>query len=180
MAMKKIFLSLLVLAAAGARAAGRGGEELFARVVASPAAVCAGDSALFSVVLYATAPIARAECATKFRVDGRGGSGVRKLEVDRDATASRVRENGRVYYTLVWAQYVVSPRGAGKYTVPPQRFKATLRRAVRVPDLFDRMMGAEPEYREERVTGGSEAFAFEVKEKPLRSTREMMRSGSVL
>jgi len=39
------------------------------------------------------------------------------------------------------------------------------------------MMGAQPEYKHIKVQGSSEAFTFEVTEKPLRSTQEMMRSG---
>ncbi len=158
-------------------AAARDGERLFARVVAEPSEIYAGDSTLVSVVLYSTAPVASAECSTKFRVNGKGKSDVRQLAVNRDATASRVREGGRVYHTLVWAQYVVALHDVAKYTVPQQKFKATLRRAVRVPDMFDRMMGVQPEYRETRVEGVSEELTLEAKEKPLRSTQEMMRSG---
>ena len=45
-----------------------------------------------------------------------------------------------------------------------------------MPDLFDQMMGAQPQYREVKVQGSSSTFTFEVKQKPLRSTQEMMRS----
>ena len=86
-----------------------------------------------------------------------------------------------MYYTLVWNQYVVAPQKTGTYTIPVQKFKATLQRVVRMPDLFDQMMGAQPEYQNVKVQGVSKTFTFEVKEKPLRSTQDMMRtSGGVL
>ncbi len=177
--MKKTFLTLLLLAACtlAIHAAGKDGETLFARLVAEPSEIYAGDSTLVSVVLYASAPIAKAECTTKFRLSGRGKSEMRQLSIDRDATASRVREGRNIYYTLVWAQYVVALHDVGKYSVPQQKFKATLRRTVRMPDMFDRIMGAQPEYRETQVAGESETLTLEAKEKPLRSTQEMMRSG---
>ena len=50
-----------------------------------------------------------------------------------------------------------------------------------MPDLFDQMMGAQPEYQNVKVQGESKTFTFEVKEKSLRSTQDMMRtSGGVL
>ena len=76
---------------------------------------------------------------------------------------------------------MVAPQKTGTYTIPVQKFKATLQRVVRMPDLFDQMMGAQPEYQNVKVQGESKTFTFEVKEKPLRSTQDMMRtSGGVL
>lgn len=153
--------------------------ELQVRILPDRNTLYAGDSMLVSVVLYASAPIAKAECTTSFEVKGK--CRVRKLDINRDATASRVREGRRIFYTLVWAQYVVAPDKAGKYIIPAQKFKATLQEVVRMPDLFDQMMGARPEYRELKATAASEAFTFLVTEKPLRSTQDMMRgNGTIL
>lgn len=165
------FVSSLSLAASG-------DKDFFVRIMPDREAVYAGDSMIVSVLLYAKAPIARAESLSDFKINGK--CRVRRLDIDRDATASRVREGHNIYYTLVWAQYVVAPAKAGSYTVPRQKFKAVLQEVVSMPDLFDQMMGARPEYREYKAAGQSEAFTFEAKEKPLRSTREMMRNTQVL
>jgi len=175
--MKKYILLLLALLLVLPLAAKDKGE-LQVRIVPDRATAYAGDSMLVSVVLYASAPIAKAECTTDFTVKGK--CRLRKLNINRDATASRVREGGKIYYTLVWAQYVVAPAATGNYSIPAQKFKATLQEVVRMPDLFDQMMGVRPEYREYQVTGSSEVFSFKVTEKPLRSTQEMINNGGTV
>ena len=176
--MKRLLIPLLLmLMVLPLRAATK--DVLFARILPDRTTLYAGDSMLVSVVLYATAPIAKAECTSQFVVKGK--CDVRKLDIDRNATAGRTREGRQMYYTLVWKQYVVAPQKTGTYTIPVQKFKATLQRVVRMPDLFDQMMGAQPEYQNVKVQGESKTFTFEVKEKPLRSTQDMMRtSGGVL
>lgn len=155
------------------------GEQLFARIIPDRETIYAGDSLLVSIVLYATSPIAKAECSTDFAVKGKCTT--RKIDINRNATAGRTREGRTVYYTLVWNQYVIAPTQPGKLTIPTQKFKATLQKVVSMPDLFDQMMGAQPEYKEIKVQGSSEPFTIEVTEKPRRSTQEMMRNrGGVL
>lgn len=165
-----LFIAVLALQVRAAEDA-----HLFARIIPDRDVVYAGDSILVSVVLYATSPIAKAESTTDFMVKGKCST--RKLPINRNATAGRTREGQNIYYTLVWNQYVVAPTHAGKYTIPVQKFKATLQKVVRMPDFFDQMMGAQPEYKNIKVQGASKAFTFEVTEKTLRSTQEMMRSG---
>lgn len=154
-------------------------SDFFVRILSDREQVYAGDSMLVSVVLYAPHPITQAEAKDNFKVSG-GKCGLRPLSINRNATAGRVREGQQVYYTLVWAQYVVSPSSTGKYKISSVKFDATLQQTVRMPDLFDQMMGARPEYKEISVSAKSDVFTFEVKEKPLRSTRDMMRTGIVL
>lgn len=153
-------------------------NEFFVRVHQDRTNVYMGDSALVSVVLYATSPIATAECTSKFTVKGK--CRLRKLNINRDATKSRVREGNRIYYTLVWSQYVVAPLRTETLVVPSLKFKATLRETLNMPDWIDQMMGAQPEYRDVKVSGHSEPLKIEVKEKPLRTTREMMSDGVVI
>lgn len=175
--MKRLLIPLLLmLMVLPLRAATK--DVLFARILPDRTTLYAGDSMLVSVVLYATAPIAKAECTSQFVVKGK--CDVRKLDIDRNATAGRTREGRQMYYTLVWNQYVVAPQKTGTYTIPVQKFKATLQRVVRMPDLFDQMMGATPEYKEHKEKGTSETFTFEAKEKPRRSTQEILRSGGTM
>lgn len=172
--MNRFILSLLLLIVFALPMSAERKAELFARILPDREQVYAGDSVLLSVVLYASDPIAKAESTTTFGVKGKAS--VRKLNINRNATAGRTRENGRFYYTLVWNQYVVAPTQPGTYTIGVQKFKATLQQVIAMPDLFDQMMGAQPQYREVKVQGSSPTFTFEVKQKPLRSTQEMMRS----
>lgn len=179
--MKRLILLMLAVWSLSLHAGEKKNDaEFFARIVPDRETVYAGDSMLVSVVLYATYPIAKAECTTDFKVKGNGNCRTRKLSINRNATASRVRENGRIYYTLVWAQYVVAPATTGKYTIPQQKFKGTLQQVVSMPDMFDQMMGARPQYKNHSVNGSSESFSFEATEKPLRSTQELMHSSGTL
>lgn len=152
--------------------------ELQIRIVPDRNEIYAGDSMLVSVVLYASAPIAKAECSTDFSVKGK--CHVRKIDINRNATAGRVREGRKIYYTLVWAQYVVAPTRTGSFAIAPQKFKATLQEVVSMPDLFDQMMGAQPKYRELKAEAASDTYNFTVTEKPLRSTQEMMQGGGTV
>ena len=123
---------LLMLMVLPLRAATK--DVLFARILPDRTTLYAGDSMLVSVVLYATAPIAKAECTSQFVVQGK--CDVRKLDIDRNATAGRTREGRQMYYTLVWNQYVVAPQKTGTYTIPVQKFKATLQRLPALPSPF--------------------------------------------
>lgn len=152
--------------------------DFFVRLIPDREAVYTGDSMMVSVVLYSAYPVAKAESVNDFSVKGK--CGVRRLPINRDATVGRVRENGRVYYTMVWAQYVLAPAKTDTYTVPAQKFKATLQQVVRMPDLFDQMMGARPEYREHKVSASSKALTFKATDKPLRTTQEVLRSGGTV
>lgn len=172
------YLFILLLSACSLYAKGERESEFFARILPDRSEVYAGDSMLVSVVLYASAPIAEAQCSSQFTINGKKRARVRKLNINRNATASRIRENNKVYYTLVWAQYVVAPTSTGTYTIPSLKFSGTLQYADYIPDLFDQMMGARPQYHKKEVKGKAPDFTFEVKEKPLRSTQDIMRSGT--
>lgn len=177
-AMNKI-ISILFLLLTSLSLQAQQKAEFFARILPDREQVYAGDSMLVSVVLYSTYPIAKAECSTHFDIKGK--CSLRKLNIDRNATAGRTREGKKVYYTLVWNQYVITPDKVGTYTIPTQKFKATLQQIVSMPDMFNQMMGARPEYRNIKVQGEASTFKFEVTEKPLRSTQEMMRNrGGIL
>lgn len=170
-----LLLTLTLAATLGLHAEEK--ETFFVRIVPQGDNLIVGDSMLVSVVLYASHPIAKAESNSKFDPKGAKCS-VRKLPIDRDATASRVREGRNIYYTLVWNEYVVAPKQTGKLTIPAQKFTAILQQVVRMPDLFGQMMGERPEYKTVKVSAASKPFTIEAKERPLRSTQEMLRQGS--
>lgn len=150
----------------------------FVRVHPERETLYVGDSMLVSVVIYSTDPISKA--TTKDKLEIKGNCSIRRIPINREASAGRIREGGKLFHTLVWAQYMVAPAKKGRYEIKSMKFKANLQHVVSMPDWFDQMMGAQPEYRYYKAEGSSEVFKFEVKEKPLRNTREMMKSGRVL
>lgn len=180
--MKRILSILLLLCSVMSLSAKGGEPEFFARIIPDRKQVIAGDSMLVSVVLYAQYPIAEAECTNALKIVSKGKATCRsrRLSINRDATASRTRENGRIYYTLVMDQYVVAPSAAASYSIQPLKFKAKLQEVVSMPDLFDQMMGARPEYRTHQASTTSSPFTFEACPKPTRSTEEMIQSGATL
>lgn len=180
--MKRFIFFLFVLCATFQLSAKDNAPAFFARIIPDRPQVTAGDSMLISVVLYAQYPIAQAECTSTFQVNGKGKATCRsrRLPINRDATANRVRENGHTYFTLVMDQYVVAPSAPASYSIQPLKFKAKLQEVVSMPDLFDQMMGAMPEYKNHNVQTTSSTFTFEAQPKPTRSTKEMIRSGATL
>lgn len=180
--MKRIYSILILLSCVFSLSAKGGEPGFFARIIPDRQQVIAGDSMLVSVVLYAQYPIAEAECTNTLKITSKGKATCksRRLPINRDATASRTRENGRIYYTLVMDQYVVAPSAATSFSIQPLKFKAKLQEVVSMPDFFDQMMGARPEYRTHQVSATSDTFTFEASPKPTRSTQEMIRSGATL
>ena len=180
--MKRIYSILILLCCVLSMSAKSGEPGFFARIIPDRQQVIAGDSMLVSVVLYAQYPIAEAECTNTLKITSKGKATCksRRLPINRDATASRTRENGRIYYTLVMDQYVVAPSEATSFSIQPLKFKAKLQEVVSMPDFFDQMMGARPEYRTHQVSTTSDTFTFEASPKPTRSTQEMIRSGATL
>lgn len=178
--MKRAFTILCFLLVTLPLIAGRDDAVLFARIHPERSTLYAGDSMLVTIMLYASAPIVQAECTSDFSIKGSHKMRFRSLPLNRAATASQVREGAFVYYTLVWAQYVVSPTSVGDYTIPSQKFKATLQRIDQMPSWFDRMMGARPKVTELEASGKSQPLTIKVTERPLRSTQEIMRSGKTI
>lgn len=154
--------------------------KVFARVVPEKSEIYVGDSMLVSVMLYASLPIESAKAKDDLEVKSKGRFQLRKLPIHRELTAGRTVEDGQILYTLVWAQYIFTPKGTGSYRIPEMKFEATLQEILRIPDFMDRMFGAQPEVRTHRINGGSEELEIEVIERPLRTTLEMMQGGNVL
>lgn len=149
-------------------------SDFFVRAVPDRSEVIAGDSLLVSYVVYAAAPIASLESNDEPKV--RNGR-LRRLPVRREATSSRVMENGRVYYTLVWSQYVVAPKGVGEVTLSPCEFKGTLHVYPAPRDPFEAFFGTNEPPRKVKVKAHSEKLQISVKPKPKRSNSDLSRGG---
>lgn len=158
-------------------AKGRDDVEFFVRAIPDRHTVVAGDSCLVSYVLYSSAPIA--EAASDDEVKVRHAS-LRRIALRRESTAGRVVENGRRYYTLVWAQYVVAPQRMGTVTLPACRFRAVLNVPEAPRDPFEAFFGT-TRSRAVKAEAASAKLDIKVVEKPRRTTQELLRgSGTVM
>ncbi len=174
---KKLALILLPLFLLSSALWGRDKTDVdfFVRVVARPSEVIVGDSTLVSYVLYATAPFSDiSEKSDKFKVRG---ANVRRIRY-RSGT-SRVVENGKVYYSMVGAQYVVAPDAVGKISIPSCAFEAVFRFRRSSGHPLEEFFGYGGKVIEVKQTAKSDALEITVKEKPRRTTREMMREGVI-
>lgn len=148
--------------------------DCFARVVANPNAVIIGDSLLVSYVVYASAPVGEVKGPDRVKVKG---AGVRRLPVNARTAQSRVVENGRMYYTKVWAQYVVAPEDLGTLTIPAVEAEVTFRFRKSSGDPWADFFRENSEIVEVTKKVKNEPLKVEVKEKPRRTSRELMRDG---
>lgn len=146
----------------------------FVRAIPDRREIIIGDSLLVSYVLYSSAPFSRVESNDPVKVkDAR----VRPLRIDRDATAGRTMENGRTYYTLVWAQYVVTPEQEGEITLPACDFSATLLLYPAPRDPFEAFFGTTGKPREVKAKAKNDKLRLIVKPKPKRTNEELRRQG---
>lgn len=150
--------------------------DFFVRTFCDRNEIHSGDSTLVSYVLYATAPFAKVDCKTEMKVKN---ARIRALNINRRSAQGRTVENGTVYYTMVWEQYVVASDKVGSIRIPSLQFEAEFqfRRRPRTP--FEDFFGSsEPPLTVQKKTRNEET-EISVKEKPLRSSRELLREGGI-
>lgn len=153
------------------------GVEFFVRAVPDRSEVILGDSCVVSYVLYASAPLSEVESKDEVKVRN---ARLRRLNIRREATAGYVVENGRRYHTLVWAQYVVVPARTGEIVFPACKFKAVLSVPEPARDPFEAFFSRR-RVREIKMEASNGKSHIKVKEKPRRTTKEMLRgNGSVM
>ena len=148
-------------------------SDCFVRIYPDKETIYEGDSLLVSVVLHSIYPIHQAEETCHFKYKGNGT--VRPLCIHKDNAAGQTRIDKKLYYTLVWEQYMIAPKHSGNFEFFSPQFKAILREITDMPSWIDQMMGAEPKYKDHSVKAKSTSYKFKVKEKPLRTTEEMMK-----
>ncbi len=174
--MKKYLLLLFaLLLSVSAAARDKSGVEFFVRVVPNADEVIKGDSTLVSFVFYSTAPVSSA--TMKPEVLKVKNARVRRLHTGRGYGSSRARENGKIYYTQVGAQFVVATEQLGTLTVPECEFEATFRFRKSSGDPFEEFFGFGGQTVEIKEKAKSEQLKIEVVRRPQRTMREMMREG---
>lgn len=135
-----------------------------------------GQPVTLSLVLYASSPVSYVDDFSSFHV--------KKAEVkgpyqSRSSRISRVNEKGKNWYVSECARYVVTPDATGTLDIPTLTFKAYFRFRQGSSHPFSSFFSS-PDYREEVEEVKVKAFKLKVKEKPRRTTKEMMREGRVM
>ena len=144
----------------------------FARVYCDYDRLVVGDSCVISYVIYATSPFVMVENLSKARV--KNGK-VRPLPLRRQHL-QRVREQGKVYYALLVEEYVVMTKNVGKLVIAPRDYEVELS-IEEYADPFDSFFAPPSKVRKVKLNGESERFVLNVIERPMRTTRQMLRSG---
>ena len=73
---------------------------------------------------------------------------------------------------------MLTPEKTGSVVLPAHKFTGNFRIYLESRDPFSFFFGAPRRYRLVEADGESEKLKIEVKEKPLRTTEEIMRSGA--
>lgn len=152
--------------------------EVFARTITKTEKITVGDSTLVSIILYASAPFNKVECTTK-NIKTEGGY-AHPLRIRSHNANSRVRENGKIYYTYVYEQYIVGSEKTGTLKMPELKFNAEFVIYDEPVTPYHEFWGIQPENHIANEVITLPAFSIEVAPRPKRSTKEMMQHGGVL
>lgn len=147
-------------------------ELTFARVYCDYDRLIAGDSCVISYVVYATSPFKMVEKLSKVKV--KNGE-VRPWTLRRQHL-QRVREQGAVYYALLVEEYVVKTKDVGKFVIAPRDYVVELS-IEEYEDPFDAFFAPPSKVRKVKLKGESDRFVLNVVNKPMRTTKQMLRSG---
>lgn len=173
--MKRILVLICAcLAVAGLSARDKVKVDFFARFECDRETLYLGDSCLVSMVLYANAPF---ESVDGVKVPAVKGARCHKRPVRRKQNVVRTRINGRTYYTLVLAQYVVVPEKVGTITLSGQKLSGTFRLYRKTADPFGFFFDMPRSYQSVKADCECKKLEIKVEKKPLRSTEEILRSG---
>ena len=147
-------------------------EETFARVFCNYNKLIAGDSCLVSYVVYATSPFRMIEKMSKIKVkNGR----ITPYPLRRQHL-QRVREHGHIYYALLVENFVVKTKDVGTLVLMPRDYKVELSIEEYV-DPLDAFFRAPAKVRKMKLKGRTDRFQLNVIAKPMRTTKQMLRSG---
>lgn len=167
-----LFLFLLCLLPAVAK--DKVEVDCFAEVQVQSPEVIIGDSTVVTVVLYSSAPVNTTETKKELSVKN---AHLRALRFNPNATVRRVIKDGRRYYSMVAAQYVLATERLGKLKLSACEYEATFlfRRSTGNP--FEVFFGYGGETISVKKTVKAEPVEITVKEKPKRTMEEMKHDG---
>lgn len=153
-------------------------DDFFVSIHADKGNIYINDSILLSVVIYASYPIQKIEIDNHYKI--KGHCKVRKINIDRNSAIRMTQIGNKIYYTLLWEQYVVSSTKAGNIQFISPTFHGVLQQTVYLPDWPELFMGAQPKYKIHKVKSKATRRILQFREKPLRSTQEMMKNQIVI
>ncbi len=174
-----LFLLLTTLLPLGTYARPASDEiDFFARIQPDPEVVYAGDSCVVSVVLYAKLPFKSVETTPdQLRIHG----GHHRLLPQRERTQTQVRLDRGIYYSTVWARFLVGRDEIGKMRFDRLRLNARFSVMEAVASPFADFFG--PEWREKEIRQASchlPALILSFQKPPQRTTRDILQSGGVI
>lgn len=147
----------------------------FAVITASSEDVILGDSALVTYTIYASSPI---HSAKTLKAAQTKNAQLRELPIRRNGTLGRVVRDGKLYYTLVWSQAVLTTRKLGVATIKPAEIEVRFVFRKSSGDVLrDYFNGTETF--EVKVKAIGQPLKIMVKEKPRRTTVEMIHEGII-
>lgn len=167
-------LFMLCLLPAAAKDKDEVSVECFAEVQAQSADIVIGDSTLLTVVLYSSAPVNTVETKKEPSVKR---AHLRALRFNPNATVRRVVRDGRRYYSMVVAQYVLATERLGKLKVSACEYEATFLFRKSTGNPFEEFFGYGGETISVKKKVKAEAIELTVKEKPKRTMEEMKHDG---
>jgi len=178
--MRVTFLSfLLLLCAASSPIVAQSQKphvDCFVRATLQPEELTVGDSAVIVYRLFATAPAAQVQLKTAPK--GKGLH-LRPLHFNPDRTWQRVLENGKLYYVITVAQYVVTlADGKMQGRLTASEVAATFRFRRSSGDPFADFFGGGATV-EVEATAKSEPIDIKAKEKRRRTMQEILPEGLI-
>ncbi len=151
--------------------------ELIAEMVTQTENIVVGDSTIVTLMLYSSAPV------SKFTIKPEAlhvkHAKVRPIKLRYYNNSSRVRKDGKIFYAMAAAQYVISPENRSTLTIPTLNVEATFyfRKTSNTP--FADFFGYGGETIEVTQKAKSTSINIPIVDKPKRTTQEMQGSGLI-
>lgn len=152
----------------------------YARYECSSSEMIVGDSLTVHIVAYSELPFLEIGITTKnLKIKG---AKARKLP-QQPLREQRVRTENGIAYAVVVASYRISSETVGEVVLPALECKARLAIYEQTPyqdffSPFDFFAPKERKYKEVQQKFKTSTLTIQIKEKPKRSTKEAIRSGS--
>lgn len=156
------------------------GPEFFVRVVPQKKEVVKGDSTIVSIIVYSSADLQSVTCKSEKELKIKGCR-VRKVSNDNGRRVVQTRLDGKVYYALVWARYMVASDEIGEYNIPELSFEGVVRVYSRTGDDFFGFFGRTT-YKDHKMKATSLKTKLPFVQKQQKTTDELLHShqGGVL
>lgn len=148
--------------------------EFFVRIVPQKAEVVKGDSTVVSIIVYSSGDLQSVTCKSEKELKIKGCR-VRKVSNDNQRRVVQTRLDGKVYYALVWARYMVASDEIGEYNIPEMSFEGVVRVYRRTGDDFYGFFGRTT-YKDHKMKATSLKTKLQFVQKQQKTTDELLHS----